>query len=331
MKIEELGEFGLIEQLSKVVAEAGVGQGRNLLIGIGDDASVWRGQGEVQLCTTDILVEGVHFDLETTTWRELGWKSLAVNLSDIAAMGGLPAYVVISLGLPSEVEVEQISELYSGMAQLAKEFNLLISGGDLTQAPLLIISPTVLGYAKRGRLLRRSGAKPGELIAVTGYLGSAAAGLRLLKEKLELGYESQLFLRQAHLHPLPRIGEAQMLVREGIKVAIDVSDGLLADLEHICQMSGVEARVWAESLPIHPVVKAAFGEDSLSLALAGGEDYELLFVGSGKRVHRLKEVMPTPVTIIGEIVAGEPGRVRVFEGGEPLSQRGKGWEHFKGR
>lgn len=330
MKVGELGEFGLIERLSKVVNEAGVGKGPELLLGIGEDASAWRGREKIQLCTTESLVEGVHFDLKLATWWELGWKSLAVNLSDIAAMGGLPAQAVVSLGLPPETQVEQVVEFYSGMAELAKKFDLLISGGDLTQAPPVIIGLTVLGYAGEGWLLTRSGAKPGELIAVTGYLGSSAAGLQMLKEGLELNWETASFLSRSHLRPLPRINEAQSLVREGIEVAIDVSDGLLSDLEHICKASGVEARIELEKIPVHPLVKNAFGQGSLSLALSGGEDYELLFVGEKEKVQKVKELLPTPVSLIGEVVAEEPGKVKVFSQGELLSWQGKGWEHFKG-
>jgi len=329
MKIKELGEFGLLEELSRVVREAGVGRGPNLLLGIGDDASAWLSSGKVELLTTDMLVEGIHFDLKATSWRELGWKSLAVNLSDIAAMGGLPSQAVISLGLPEDVEVEQVLELYRGMTQAAKEFNLLLSGGDLTASPMVIISPTVAGCGKEGQLLTRSGARPGQLIGVTGYLGSAAAGLQMLREGLKFDPEIRLYLRQAHLHPVPRIAEAQELVREGIKVAIDVSDGLLADLRHICQASGVAAKIELESLPIHPLVRAAFNEASLRLALAGGEDYELLFVGEEEKIERARQQMSTPVSIIGRILPGEAGRVQVLHQGSLVSDMESGWEHFK--
>jgi len=329
MKIRELGEFGLLEELSRVVKEAGVGQGPDLLLGIGDDASAWLSLGRVELLTTDILVEGVHFDLKTTSWRELGWKSLAVNLSDIAAMGGQPSQAVISLGLPEDVEVEQVLELYQGMIGLAKEFNLLLSGGDLTASPMVIISPTVAGYGKEGQLLTRSGARPGQLIGVTGYLGSAAAGLQMLREGLEFDPEITLYLRQAHLHPVPRIAEAQKLVQEGIRVAIDVSDGLVADLRHICQASGVEAEVEAENLPVHPLVRSAFGEASLRLALAGGEDYELIFVGEEEKIQRVRQQMSTPVSIVGRILPGEAGKVKVLHQGSSLGELESGWEHFK--
>ncbi len=329
MKIKELGEFGLLEELKGLVMEAGVGQGPNLLLGIGDDASAWLSSGRVELLTTDILVEGVHFDLKAITWRELGWKSLAANVSDIAAMGGLPSQAVISLGLPEDVEVEQVLELYQGMIGLAKEFNLLLSGGDLAASPQVVISPAVAGYGKQGQLLTRSGAKPGQLIGVTGYLGSSAAGLRMLQEDLEFSPETALYLRQAHLHPVPRVAEAQELLQEGIRVAIDVSDGLLADLRHICQASGVMAEIELESLPVHPLVQAAFNEASSILALAGGEDYELLFVGEEEKIQRLRQRMSTPVSIIGRILPGEAGRVQVLHQGTPLGEVESGWEHFR--
>jgi len=329
MKVRELGEFGLIEILHQIADEAGAGSRSDLIIGIGDDAAAWQGKSSVQLGTTDILVQDVHFTLETTTWRDLGWKALAVNISDIAAMGGIPAYAMISLGLPPDTEAEDIAKLYTGMAEIARQFDVAIVGGDISEAPLLIISPSVIGTVEHDKILTRSGALPGDRIAVTGYLGSSAAGLRMMKEKPEVEPEVAAALTEAHLRPCPRVSEAQILGENGVKAAIDISDGLIADLAHICRASGVEARVRLPDIPIHPAVKAAFGEGAISLAISGGEDYELLFTAPRAVIDKLTSHLSIPVTIIGEITGGKPGKVTLLdENGREIECEKPGWEHF---
>ena len=164
MKVRELGEFGLIETVAQIVDKAGAGSRPDLLVGIGDDAAAWQGKS-FGLGTTDMLVQDVHFSLETTSWHDLGWKALAVNISDIAAMGGIPAYALISLGLPPDVEVDYVAKLYMGMTEIARKFDVAIVGGDMTEAPLLIISPAVIGTVEKDKMLTRSGAVPGDQIA----------------------------------------------------------------------------------------------------------------------------------------------------------------------
>jgi len=331
MKVSELGEFGLIERLARIVdgSGAGVQPGSDLIIGIGDDAAAWKSSGLIQLSTADILVQDVHFTLEAGVWYKLGWKALAVNISDIAAMGGIPDYAMISLGLPPNTEVEDVAELYSGMAEIAHQFNVGIVGGDISGAPLLIISPTIIGTVEKDRMLTRSGAVPGDRIAVTGHLGLSAAELRLIKEKPELDPQVGSFLVEAHLRPSPRVSEGRLLGESGVKSAIDISDGLIADLAHICRASGVEARVRLEDIPIHPAVQAAFGEDGIRLALSGGEDYELLFTASGEIIERMKHRFSIPVTVIGEITGGEPGKVTLLgKTGREVEWEKRGWEHF---
>lgn len=334
MKVSQLGEFGLIELLAEIVTKSKLPQAqkRELILGIGDDAAAWRTGAGVRLGTTDTLVQDVHFTLSTATWNELGWKALAVNLSDIAAMGGRPSYALVSLGLPADTEVASVTELYEGMAQLAHEFDVAIVGGDVVEAPLVVINLTVLGSAEDDSILTRSGALPGDQIAVTGYLGSSAAGLQmLLGKELVFDEETTDFLRQAHLRPNPRVAEGQTLVRHGVRVAIDLSDGLVGDLTHVCKASGVGARVMLGKLPIHPLVRAAFGEGSLELAATGGEDYELLFTAKKDVVEQVKKLMPVPATVIGEIVKDEPGRVTLLDDkGSIVNWDKKGWRHFTG-
>ncbi|MFP4641113.1 MAG: thiamine-phosphate kinase [Chloroflexota bacterium] len=336
MKVNELGEFGLIDMIAQVLEESGVGSGTRpeVIIGIGDDAAAVGARGHVPLrcntlVTSDILVQDVHFTLATTTWRDLGWKALAVNISDIAAMGGTPSYAVISLGVPPETESDSIGELYRGMAEIAREFGMAITGGDVTESPLLIISPSIIGEVEEERMLIRSGAKPGDRIAVTGYLGASAAGLRMLQENLKFDTETESALRTAHVHPWPRVVEGQTLARYGVKAAIDVSDGLIADLGHICEASGVEARVNLPDVPVHPAVREGFGEEGFGLAVGGGEDYELLFTAPEEVVKDVRQALSTPVAVVGEVGEGEKGKVRVFDGrGKEVDWQDGGWEHF---
>ncbi|MBT9144108.1 MAG: Thiamine-monophosphate kinase [Dehalococcoidia bacterium] len=330
MKVCELGEFGLIERLAQIVDESGAGYRSrpDLIIGIGDDAAAWKSKG-FGLSTVDILIQNVHFTLETTAWHNLGWKALAVNISDIAAMGGIPDYAMISLGLPSDTEVEDIIKLYRGMAEIARQFDVAIVGGDISEAPLLIISPSLIGTVEKDKMLTRSGAVPGDEIAVTGYLGSSAAGLRIMKEKLDLDPIIASALIEAHLRPWPRVTEGQLLGENGVKAAIDISDGLIADLTHICRASGVEAKVRSADIPMHPAVKAAFGEGAISLALSGGEDYELLFTAPGMVIDKVEQGLRIPMTIIGEITGGKPGKVTLLdETDREVEWEKPGWEHF---
>jgi len=326
MKVWELGEFGLIDLITEIVGEA---SRSDIVLGIGDDAAVWRSESARQIATTDILIQDVHFTLDTATWRDLGWKALAINISDIAAMGGKPSYALVSLGLPPETEVDNVAELYHGMMEIAAEFEVNICGGNVSSAPVVIINISVMGEASEN-ILTRSAALPGDQIAVTGYLGQAAAGLRMLKAGLQFDSEATAFLRKAHLRPCPRVAEGQVLVRNGVKAAIDISDGLVGDLAHVCRASRVGARVRVHKLPVHPLVKAAFKEESLGLAISGGEDYELLFTAKSGVMERVTGLMPSQVTVIGEIVSDTPGQVILCdERGDALDWSEYGWDHFR--
>ena len=335
MKVSELGEFGLIELLAEIASSAINSKDsswQNLIVGVGDDAAAWQVDGAVQLATTDSLVQDTHFDLNIVTWEELGWKAIAVNLSDIAAMGGAPQYALVSLALPGEVETDDVISLYRGMVKVAARFGVAVVGGNVAASEKTMINVTVLGNLESTQMLTRSAALPGDLIAVTGYLGLSAAGLSMLKQHLKLDVETTLLLRQAHLTPTPRIDEGQILLHRAVKCTIDVSDGLLADLAHICQASKVSARINQKALLIHPALKKNFKTDYLQLALSGGEDYELLFTASTLIMPRLKKTMPCPITVIGEITEGKQGQVDlVDEDGEIVPWQKAGWEHFKSR
>ncbi len=323
MKVSELGEFGLIDLLAKM---AGGGDER-MLIGIGDDAAAWQGDDSIQLASVDSFIEGVHFTPETTPWQDVGWKALAVNISDIAAMGGIPRYALVALSLPDDTEVDNVTALYTSMLKLAKQYGVTIVGGDISRAPLVAIAVTILGNSPTKKILTRSSAKAGEVVAVTGKLGAAAAGMEVLKSRRNLDPEAESHLKNAFLHPTPRIAEGLLLVEQGVKTAIDISDGLVADLNQICKASRVGARLEVERVPVEPAVKAAFSEGALELALSGGEDYELLFTAGAEIVDKVKKAASRPVTVIGEITDGK-GVSLVDKEGKPFKLAKSGWEHF---
>ena len=324
MKVSESGEFGLIELIAKTVGKTG---GDRLLIGIGDDAACWRAGG-LQLATIDTLIEDIHFDFKNITWRELGWKSMAVNLSDIAAMGGQPRYALVSLGLPGDTETESVIDLYKGMLELAKKFEVRIIGGDTVAAPVTAITLTIIGEAEdEDRILKRSAAKQGDLIAVTGNFGASAAGLAMMQRKLTFDKKTEVALREAHFKPTPRINEGQLLAKNAVKAAIDVSDGLLGDLEKLCLASGFGAKLYSDRIPIHPAVVNSFGNEAVKLALTGGEDYELIFTAPQKIVNVIKRELACPVTAVGEIVKGKSVEV-LDEDGNEFSWQSAGWDHF---
>ena len=337
MKVSELGEFGLIDLLAKMAnasQDNQIAPWQQLLIGIGDDAAAWQGDASIQLATVDSFIQDVHFPSGIAPWNELGWKALAVNLSDIAAMGGLPRYALVSLALPDNTEVDDVTALYTGMIELAQQYGVAIIGGDISSAPLVAITITILGNTKSQdkHILTRSAAKPGEQVAVTGELGAAAAGLEMLTKKLQFDPQATACFKGAFLHPYPRIAEGQLLVEQGVKTAIDLSDGLISDLKQICKASQVSAQVKIERVPIEPMVKAEFGEKSLELALSGGEDYELLFTGRTEVIDRVKKAASCPITVIGEIIAGKEGGVTLVDSqGNPTNLGKAGWEHFTTR
>jgi thiamine-monophosphate kinase len=335
MKVSEMGEFGLIDLLAKMVGAAQDKKSpawQNLILGIGDDAAAWQGGTLVQLATVDSMIQDVDFTLDIVSWEELGWKALAVNLSDIAAMGGLPRYALVSLALPGDTEVESVTSLYKGMIGLARRFDIALVGGDMSSAPIIVINITVIGSTgdEVKTILTRSAARPGDKVAVTGYLGAAAAGLEMLTKHLSLDSDSAESLKKAFFKPYPRIAEGQELVECGVKAAIDISDGLIADLCHICKMSKVGARIEVDRMPVHPAVRASFGDRALELALSGGEDFELLFTASAGIINKVKKTVSCPITVIGEITADKTGEIIMINAkGNPFKLPKAGWEHFK--
>ncbi len=273
MKLSHLGEFGLIERIRHKLHV-----GRGVRIGIGDDAAWIENQAGSSLVTADLLIDGVHFNLKWTSLFDLGFKSLAVNLSDIAAMGGTPAYVILSLGIPANFDSKSIDDFYRGLNTLARPSRVSVVGGDTSSAKGLVVSACVIGHAPR-KPIRRAGATVADDIYVTGTLGDSALGLKLLRSgrtNLKSKGVAQLIVR--HHRPTPRLLAGALLGKEQLATAmIDVSDGLLQDLGHICRASNLGAVIQNDRLPLSSPYRALAGKDGTRHALSGGEDYELLF------------------------------------------------------
>lgn len=340
MKVSTLGEFELIDRLCAILGNERDDQ---LVVGIGDDAAAWKpSPGRLLTATTDALVEGVHFSLDTTRWEDLGWKALAENVSDIAAMGCRPRYALIALALPGETALADVEALYDGLRECGEAFDCLVVGGDTVHAPLLVVHVTVIGeslpVAGDGTpLLTRSAARPGDLLAVTGPLGASAAGLRLLSENVEFELADAPLLA-AHRRPVPRVVAGLTLVEAGVRCGIDVSDGLLADVGHLCERSGYDAEIDAIRVPVHEAALARYGEAALDMALSGGEDYELVCAGSrdalAQASARLVDLGEPPLTLIGSIVERRGERPEVWligPNGVADHVVGGGYQHFGGQ
>jgi thiamine-monophosphate kinase len=326
MKLSRLGEFGLIERIRRRQPI-----GRGVRLGIGDDAAWVENPSGSSLVTADLLIEGVHFDLKLTSLFDLGFKSLAVNLSDIAAMGGQPAYAIVSLGIPTKLDSQDVEEFYRGINALARRSGVSIVGGDTNTATSLIISVCLIAHPL-GRPLRRSGASTGNDIYVTGTLGDSALGLKLLQGG-KVGLRAAAKLLARHRRPEPRLAAGALLARKRLATAmIDVSDGLVQDLGHICRASGVGAVIYVERLPLSAGYRALAGKDGTRHAMMGGEDYELLFCArrsNRRRIQKLSETVRVPISRIGACVT-KRGVVVLDEMGKALSIGALGgYDHFK--
>lgn len=324
--IHELGEFGLISLISGKVRPTPA-----VPVSIGDDAAAFQWQnGYIGLTTSDMLVEGVHFDLSFCDPFRLGRKSLAVNLSDIAAMGGIPRWFLLSLAIPAKLSVGFVELFTSGMLGLADEYGTALVGGDTCASKEgLVISITLYGEQQEGRIIRRRGALPGEAVFVTGTLGDSALGLELLRKG---STDGRCISR--HLDPSPRVREGLALAEAGLATAmIDISDGLLSDLGHITEMSGSGAFVHQDRIPLSREFAAhveSLRNSDYSLALGGGEDYELLFTAPARNrdaIGSLFAELGTPVTEIGEITS-TPGVHVLSAEGKPIPAPKAGFDHF---
>ena len=343
MKVSVIGEFGLIERIRELLPRAS-----DALFGIGDDCAALRPTpGRDLLLTTDLLVDRVDFTRQTITPFRLGRKAMGVSLSDIAAMGGLPRAALITLALPPEEEIQFVEELYRGLQEEGARYAVEIIGGDLSASPTLMIGITVVGEVEPGKAVRRSGAKPGDRIWVTGQLGASAAGLaaleagfRLQEDRVEAPSELSADVKEAirvaierHFCPIPRVREGRALAEAGVASAmIDLSDGLASDLRHLCRESGVSARIMEDRIPVDPVALAIgryLGKEPLAMALEGGEDFELLFTSNSEHIDIIDIFSDgIKVTEVGEIEEEGPGCLLERRGGAAVPLTG-GYDHFR--
>jgi thiamine-monophosphate kinase len=343
-----MNEFDFINKIKKLADDGSAVGG--LVRGIGDDAAVFKSlAGSDVVVSTDLLVEDVDFQRDTTQPELLGHKALAVSLSDIAAMGARPRWALLSLGVPEDVWNSGFCDsFYAGLFQLANRYGVTLVGGDISRTPdKIVIDSIVIGESANAGAVFRSGANLGDQIFVTGFLGDAAAGLRLLTRGASL-HQSEAssdidahrdahpldYLLRRQLQPEPRVGWGLLLGEEQLATAmIDVSDGLSSDLNHLCTESEVGASIDAAAIPINPLVTELSGRralDPLILALHGGEDFELLFTVNPNNVSKLpRRVDGVAVTRIGEI-KGASDAVLVREGSRTWKLEPGGWQHFKG-
>lgn len=333
MKISDLGETGLIKRLA-----ARIKTFPPVIKGIGDDTAVLRVPGEHDiLFTTDMMVEEVHFSLRYGSLYQVGKKSISVNASDIAAMGGIPTYGVISIALPAHLTVEDVDELYNGMLASAREYGISLVGGDTVKSGTLVINVALMGEVKRGGAVFRDGARPGDLLFVTGTLGKSAAGLFICTHpEMEFSRSAAAFALASHLEPRARVEAGKALGDlGGITAMNDISDGLATEIYEICSASGTGCRVDMESIPVAPQVKeiaAAAGKDPRHWALYGGEDFELVFTAPPilkAKVERLFKEINLPLSLIGEILEPEEGIFGLWPSGERVNLEPGGYDHFR--
>ena len=334
MDIGEIGELGLIEKIRQIVAKKSF----PVVIGIGDDAAVIDTSADRQtLITTDVLVEEIHFKMDYFTYEQLGYRAMAANLSDIAAMAGNPEFAVVSIAITNTIAVSDIEKLYTGMKKLADRYNVVIIGGDTTRSKYgMFINIALIGSVQKGKYTTRSNAQIGDGIYITGNLGGSFAGMKLLSSKVKaaLKYESQL--KERHLAPNPRISEAQYLCEHILlNSMIDVSDGLASELNHICRCSNVGATIDENLIPLEPGIEelaSQCGESAIDYALTGGEDFELVFTARMGNVEHIKkdfeQKFKLALTKVGQIVEAKYGITMSTSAGNRIPLDYKGWNHF---
>jgi len=333
VKLKEVGEFGFIDLINRGL----IHDSAKVIKGIGDDAAVLAPSGTNRLLlTTDMMVEEVHFSFRYATYRQVGHKALAVNLSDIAAMGGRPTHGVVSLAIPSGTEVENLQELYRGMAGLAARYGVNIVGGDTVKsANQLVINLALLGEVEQERVIFRSGAQVGDYIMVTGTLGDSAAGLHLCQHpEIPLRPEMAEVLRKRHLEPQARLDAAGLLAETGLVTAMnDISDGLAGEIREICQASGVGCSLEGKDIPLSEETRALgriTGYDPLQWALYGGEDFQLVFTVKPEGPEVIQKIFATAglgVAVIGRITSLHEGiKLDTGEGSRALESGG--YDHF---
>jgi thiamine-monophosphate kinase len=336
--ISEFGKYGLINHITKDFKTVN----KSTIFGIGDDAAIIDSGKNLTLVSTDLFLEGIHFNLIYTPMKHLGYKAVIRAISDIYAMNGTPAQVFISVGISSRFSVEQMEELYEGINMACKKYNVDLAGGDTTSSVTgLTISVAAAGYAEKGTIIRRNGAKPNELICVTGDFGAAFMGLQLLERERRLfekekgiqpdlsGYEYVIGRQLKPEFPSDVLNE---LKSEGIKPSsmIDVTEGLASDLLHLCKHSGTGCRIFYSKIPIdYETSKLAeeFNIDPMTPALNGGEDYELLFTLPLENLDKIENLKT--IKVIGHMTSGGTGNYIVGDDGSEVEISAQGWKSGK--
>ncbi len=348
--VSEVGEFGLIDRIQATLGDAA--SARDLIAGIGDDAAVYRvggagsdGPSRVHVVTTDAMVEGVHFDRTYVPLRALGWKAIATNVSDVAAMNARPRFATVALGLPNNLSVEGAETLYAGIGQACERYGLAVVGGDVTASARLTITVTVVGEAEEDAVVYRRGARPGDLLCVTGDLGSAAAGLQVLlqgKQAMEAEAEGDgaahtqpnlvefAYAVERQLMPQARMDRVEAWAQAGVRptALIDVSDGLASEAHHLSQAGTVGAVIDGGLLPVHvqtALVAQRFDQRPEAFVLYGGEDYELLFTLPEAEAPRLAA---DTYAVVGQIVEPDEGVVLRLPDGNRVPLRAGGYKHY---
>ncbi|MEM9990173.1 MAG: thiamine-phosphate kinase [Bacteroidota bacterium] len=335
--VNQLGEFGLIQHLTKNVQL----QQASSVYGVGDDAAVLKSSGGLTVVSTDMLVEGIHFDLMYAPLKHLGYKSVVVNLSDIYAMNATPKQITVSVALSNRFSVEALEEFYAGIHLACERYGVDLVGGDTTSSRKgLYISVTAIGEVAMDRIAYRNTAKIGDLLCVTGSLGAAYLGLQILEREKQIylsnpgvqpNLEESNYLIERQLKPEARRDMIELFAKNNLvpSAMIDISDGLASEVFHICKQSGVGAYIEESGVPIHPEAEQMalkFKLDPITCALSGGEDYELLFTVRPEDLEKVKYL--PDIYIMGEIVAPEDGIKLHTKGGNIHDLQAQGWKHF---
>lgn len=332
MKLKEIGEFGFIDQIRSKFADIGT----KGIFGIGDDCAIIdANEREDWLVSTDLLIEDIHFIKNAITPEQLGYKSLAVNISDIAAMGGTPIGSFLSIAIPADIDVAYLDSFLDGYHKLSEKYNVPLLGGDTTKsAKHLAINVAILGSVPKGKARKRSMAKAGDAICVTGTLGDSAGGLHVVLDKIDISDEAR-FLLNKHYCPEPRIIEGFSL-RENpsVHAMMDISDGIASDLMHILRASKKSAQIEIDKLPISSQLRYESARNNWNpsqFAIGGGEDYELLFTVDSQQIadlqHQFQSKFNCGITVIGSIAEGEP-QIKWMLNKQEISYKAGGFDHF---
>lgn len=331
MALEDLGEFELID---RIVARLGDAAARDITVPPGDDAAAWPVDAGLAVATVDTLAEGTHWRSDTMSFADVGWRAVTTSISDLAAMGAEPRFLLVSVELGPTVGLDDVDAFADGVAAACDRYGVRVAGGNVAATSATSVSTTAFGTAVASEdgtpaLLRRDMARPGDLVAVSGAPGASAAGLAVIEagRAAEPGAE---LLVMAHRRPPARVGLGRAAVTAGVECAVDISDGLVQDLGHLAGASGVGIEVEADALLLHPSAVTLLGaEHARELALTGGEDYELALTAPAATLGALTDG-EAPLTTIGRVVAEHPGEVVVLDGdGRPLEQRRGGWDQLR--